>query len=168
MLDRDLAEMYGVQTKVLNQAVKRNVSRFPSDFMFQLTKKEIENLRSQFVTSSWGGTRYNPFAFTEQGVAMLASVLKSETAIQVNIGIVRAFIAIRQLVLKNPNDKISELQSEMKHLKAYIEHVFTDYNDINADTRMQMELINESLAQLQADKKITDKPRNKVGFIKET
>ena len=85
MLDRDLAELYGVETKVLKQAVKRNMKRFPSDFMFELSKEEFTNLRSQIVTSSWGGARYLPMAFTEQGVAMLSSVLRSRRAIQVNI-----------------------------------------------------------------------------------
>ncbi len=99
MLDFDLANLYGVETRVLNQAVKRNINRFPSDFMFQLLKPEFNDLMSQIVISSWGGTRKLPFAFTEQGVAMLASVLKSETAIQVNIQIVRAFIALRQFAL---------------------------------------------------------------------
>jgi hypothetical protein len=167
MLDFDLAEMYGVQTKVLNQAVKRNIGRFPIDFMFQLTKIEFENLKSQFVTSSWGGTRYFPFAFTEQGVAMLASVLKSETAIQVNIGIVRTFVAIRQSLKINPVNKVTEIESELKELKAYIEEVFMDYNDINEDTRMQLELINQSLAELHTDKKQLEKPRKKIGFITE-
>ena len=167
MLDFDLAEMYGVQTKVLNQAVKRNIGRFPIDFMFQLTKIEFENLKSQFVTSSWGGTRYFPFAFTEQGVAMLASVLKSETAIQVNIGIVRTFVAIRQSLKINPVNKVTEIESELKELKAYIEEVFMDYNDINEDTRMQLELINQSLAELHTDKKRLEKPRKKIGFITE-
>lgn len=135
--------------------------------MFQLTKIEFENLRSQFVTSSWGGTRYMPFAFTEQGVAMLASVLKSETAIQVNIAIVRAFVVIRQSLNQKPSNKLDELQSEIKEIKAYLEDVFTDYNDINEDTRMQIELINQSLAELHTDKKITSKPRNRIGFISE-
>ncbi|MEA3428918.1 MAG: ORF6N domain-containing protein [Thermodesulfobacteriota bacterium] len=85
MLDADLAGLYGVETKVLKQAVRRNIKRFPSDFMFKLTKDEFQNLRSQFVTSSWGGARYIPMAFTEQGVAMLSSVLKSDRAIEVNI-----------------------------------------------------------------------------------
>ena len=97
---------------------------------------------------------------------MLASVLKSETAIQVNIGIVRAFVTIRKS-LTQPVGKLSELQAEMNELRTYIEDVFTDYNDINEDTRMQIELINQSLAQLHADKKLEDKPRNKIGFIKE-
>jgi len=167
MLDFDLSEMYGVQTKVLNQAVKRNNGRFPIDFMFQLTKIEFDNLRSQFVTSSWGGTRYLPFAFTEQGIAMLSSVLKSETAIQINIGIVRAFVAIRHAISTQPTNTVAELQTELNQLKAYIEDVFTDYNDINEDTRMQIELINQSLAELHTDKKRIDQPRNRIGFITE-
>jgi len=167
MLDFDLAEMYGVLTKALNQAVKRNIGRFPIDFMFQLTKAEFDNLRSQIVTSSWGGSRYLPFAFTEQGVAMLASVLKSETAIQVNINIVRAFVAIRQSINSPQIGGIAELQTEMKELKAYIEEVFTDYNDINEDTRMQIELINQSLAELHTDKRLTTKPRKRIGFVTE-
>ena len=84
MLDQDLAEMYGVETKQLKRQVKRNMDRFPKDFMFELTKKEFENLRSQIGTSSWGGSRYLPIAFTEHGVLMLSSVLSSSTAIQVN------------------------------------------------------------------------------------
>jgi hypothetical protein len=97
MLDRDLAELYGVETKVMIQAVKRNISRFPGDFMFQLSKEEFENLRSHFVTSSWGGRRYRPYLFTEQGVAMLSSVLKSKRAVDVNIAIMRTFVKIRRM-----------------------------------------------------------------------
>jgi len=98
MLDQDLSDLYDVQTKVLKQAVRRNIDRFPGDFMFELTKDEFENLRSQIVTSSWGGTRYRPMAFTEQGVAMLSSVLNSKRAIQVNIHIMRAFTSLRQML----------------------------------------------------------------------
>lgn len=101
MLDRDLAEMYGVETKRLKEAVRRNISRFPDDFMFELSELEMSNLRSQFATSSWGGVRYLPMAFTEQGVAMLSSVLRSERAIQVNIQIVRVYTRMRQLVWDN-------------------------------------------------------------------
>jgi hypothetical protein len=97
LLDRDLAILYGVETKVLNQAVRRNLARFPSDFMFQLTDQELSSLRSQIVTSSWGGARRPPLAFTEQGVAMLSSVLRSQRAIEVNIGIMRAFVELRGL-----------------------------------------------------------------------
>jgi hypothetical protein len=99
MLDTDLATLYGVETKLLVRAVKRNIDRFPTDFMFQLSKEEFDNLRFHFGTSSdWGGRRYRPYAFTEQGVAMLSSVLRSERAVQVNIEIMRAFIRLRQML----------------------------------------------------------------------
>ena len=169
MIDRDLAEMYGVETRVLNQAVKRNNERFPEDFMFQLTDSEFQDWKSQIVISNSivMGLRKKPYAFTELGVAMLSSVLNSKTAIQLNMGIMRAFVAIRQQLASNPTNRISELQSEMKELKAYIEDVFTDYNDINEDTRMQMELINQTLDELHTERKIISKPRKKIGFITE-
>ena len=164
MLDFDLAEMYEVETRVLNQAVKRNIRRFPDDFMFQLTVSEWDNLKSQFVISRWGGTRKLPFAFTEGGLAMLSGVLNSDIAIQVNINIMRAFVAIRQLIANPPVDRVGELEKQMKELKDYMEDVFADYNDINDDTRMQLELINQTLAELQSRKKIEEKPRNPIGF----
>lgn len=99
MLDRDLAALYGVETRKLNQQVKRNVKRFPEDFMFRLNKKEFEILKSHFVTSSWGGVRKLPYAFTEQGVAMLSSVLNSDRAIQVNIQIMRTFTKLREMLI---------------------------------------------------------------------
>jgi hypothetical protein len=101
MLDSDLAELYLVKIKVLNQAVKRNIERFPREFMFQLSKEEFENLKSQFVTSSWGGKRKLPYAFTEQGVAMLSGVLRSETAVKVSIQIINAFVAMRRFIASN-------------------------------------------------------------------
>ena len=103
MLDRDLAEMYEVPTRRLNEQVKRNISRFPSDFMFQLSSEEADNLRSQFAISSpgHGGRRYLPYVFTEQGVAMLSSVLNSERAVQVNIAIMRTFVKLRQMLTSN-------------------------------------------------------------------
>jgi hypothetical protein len=125
LLDVDLAELYGVETRVLNQAVKRNRSRFPADFMFQLTKEELENLKSQFVTSSWGGSRKLPFAFTEQGVAMLSSVLKSERAIQINIAIMRAFVAMRRYALT-----YSELAQKIAELEVKSEQEFADINEV--------------------------------------
>ncbi len=167
MLDFDLAELYVVETKRLKEAVRRNISRFPNDFMFELNDDEWKILRTQFATSSWGGIRYAPFAFTEQGVAMLASVLKSETAIQINIAIVRAFVAIRQSLISKPASEVTQLHAEFTELKAYIEEVFTDYNDINEDTRMQIELINETLAELHTDQKLISKPRKKIGYITE-
>lgn len=168
MLDRDLAEMYGVETRVLNQAVKRNIERFPEDFMFQLTDEETTDWKSQIVMSNSikMGIRRNPYAFTELGVAMLSSVLNSKVAIQINMGIMRAFVAVRQMIsLPKPN-QFAALQQEVKDLKEYIEEVFADYNDINDDTRMQLELINQTLAELQAKKKQEEKPRNPIGFIK--
>jgi len=101
MLSTDLAVLYGVEPRVLVQAVKRNIKRFPEDFMFQLSNSEFNNLRSQIVTSSWGGRRYPPYAFTEQGVAMLSSVLRSKRAIAVNIAIMRTFVKLRQILATN-------------------------------------------------------------------
>ena len=98
ILDRDLAELYGVETKVLKQAVKRNIERFPEDFMFVLAIEEFTNLRTQIVTSKWGGIRYSPMAFTKQGVAMLSSILRSKRAIEINILIMRVFIRMRELL----------------------------------------------------------------------
>ena len=113
MLDRDLAELYGVDTKVLIQAVKRNLNRFPADFMFRVTRQEVANLRSQIVTSSsWGGRRTLPYAFTEQGVAMLSSVLRSKRAVQVNIEIMRAFVRLRAVLASHADlaRKLAELE----------------------------------------------------------
>jgi hypothetical protein len=118
MLDKDLAEMYGVEVKVLNQAVKRKIQRFPVDFMFQLTESEWQNLKSQFVTSSWGGSRKLPLAFTEQGVAMLSSVLNSDTAIEVNIQIIRVFTKMKALLFDNKElwNKIEKIERHLiKH-----------------------------------------------------
>lgn len=168
MLDRDLAEMYGVETRVLNQAVKRNIERFPSDFMFQLTDEETKVWKSQIVMSNSVkmGVRRNPYAFTELGVAMLSSVLNSKTAIQINMGIMRAFVTIRQMLANPPANQLTALQQEVKELKEYIEEVFADYNDINDDTRMQLELINRTLAELQVQRNQQGKPRPKVGYVK--
>lgn len=165
MLDYDLAAMYGVNTKVLKQAVRRNINRFPSDFMFVITKEEFDSLRSQIVTSKGrGGIRYMPYAFTEQGVAMLSSVLNSETAIQINIGIIRAFVAARQMITVNPvNLRLSVLEKNFEELKQDLEEIFSDYNDINEDTRAQLEAINLALADLQAsNKKLSH--RRRIGF----
>ena len=164
MLDRDLAELYQVETRVLNQAVKRNIKRFPSDFMFQVTEDEFESWKSQFVISSWGGVRKLPFAFTEQGLAMLSGILNSDVAIEVNISIMRAFVAVRRLMANPPVNDLAKLQLEIQELKAYIEEVFADYNDINDDTRMQIELINQTIAELQAKDKDETKHRNPIGF----
>lgn len=119
MLDSDLSALYGVETRRLNEQVKRNIERFPDDFMFQLRKEELDNLMSQNATSSWGGTRKLPYAFTEQGIAMLSSVLKSQTAVEVNIRIMRAFITMRRFIATNAQlfqrlETIEYHQLEMK------------------------------------------------------
>ena len=165
MIDRDLAELYGVETRALNQAVKRNSDRFPEDFMFQLTKEEFENWKSQIVISSWGGVRKMPYAFTELGVAMLSSVLSSKLAIQMNIGIMRAFVAIRQYIGLPKADKLTVLENRISKLENYLEEVMADQNDLNEDTRMQLELINESLAQLQVSRQLGAPRRRTIGFL---
>jgi len=143
MVDQDLADLYSVQTKILKQAVRRNIDRFPEDFMFKLTKEEFDDLRSQIVTSSWGGTRYQSMAFTEQGFAMLSSVLKSQRAVQVNIQIMRAF------------SKLREMLSTHKDLKKKIEEMEKQYDE---NFRIVFEAIKQLLE--------TDaKPRKKIGFI---
>ncbi len=139
MLDFDLAEMYGIETRVLKQAVRRNLKRFAGeDFMFELTQEDLS--RSQIVILKKGrgsNLKYAPFAFTELGVAMLSSVLNSDTAIEINRGIMRAFVAIRQMISTPPSNKLSELQQEVKELKEYMEEVFADQNDINENTHMR-------------------------------
>jgi hypothetical protein len=147
MLDFDLAQLYEVETKVLNQAVKRNSDRFPEDFMFQLIEDEFSNLRSQIVTSSWGGKRYMPFAFTEQGVSMLSSVLKSKKAVQVNISIMRVFVAVKQLILGN-----TELSIKLEELE-------TKYNKQFSDV---YEALNYLMDIKKADNKV--KKRTKIGY----
>lgn len=190
MLDRDLAAMYGVETRILNQAVRRNATRFDGDdFMFQLTKDEVmqvasrsqfvtsnipdnkelledsNSLRSQFVTSNngRGGVRYLPYAFTELGVAMLSSVLRSETAISINRKIMRAFVSFHRIAAALPDAAadVAQLRKDFEELKLDIEDILADQNNINEDTRMQLELINQSLAALQAQPK---KPHRPIGF----
>ena len=148
MLDFDLAEMYGTETSQLKRSVRRNIERFEGeDFMFEVTREELSRCQIGTLNKGRGSNiKYLPFAFTELGVAMLSSVLNSKTAIEINRGIMRAFVSIRQMIANPPADKLSELQQEVKELKEYIEEVFTDYNDINEDTRVQLELINETLA----------------------
>ena len=193
MLDRDLASMYGVETKVLNQAVKRNIERFPEDFMFQLTKGEYEiltndilrsqivtanieddkgdyNLRAQIVTAKeFTMSRTLPYAFTEHGVAMLSSVLRSTLAIQVNIGIIRAFVEFCRLTKSLPTpttyEDIAQLRKDFEELKLDIEDILHDQNDINESTRAQLDAISTALAELQA-KRPDNKPRRPIGFIK--
>ena len=168
MLDFDLAELYQVETRVLNQAVKRNIDRFPKDFMFQVTAEEWVVISSQFVMTSRNKRPKSalPLAFTEHGVVMLSSVLRSDIAVQTSVLITRAFVAMRQMIANSPIIMSAQLQKEMKELKEYIEDVFADQNDINEDTRMQIELINQVLAELQVHKKLSEKPRRPIGFIR--
>ena len=163
MLDFDLAQMYGTETAQLKRAVRRNKKRFDGeDFMFEVTRDELSRCQIGTLNKSRGSNiKYLPFAF-----AMLSSVLNSETAIEINKGIMRAFVAIRQLIANPPPDKHSLLQKEVKELKQYIEEIFTDQNDINEDTRMQLELINQTLAELQVHQKLSDKPHRPIGFIR--
>ena len=145
MLDSELAELYGVPTKALKQAVKRNIKRFPDDFMFALTYQEVRNLRSQIVTSSpssWGGSRYSPMAFTEHGVAMLSSVLNSERAIEVNILIIRAFIKLREMIVSQ-KDLVRRL------------------DDLEKKYDGQFRIVFDAIRQLMAPPM---KPKRKIGF----
>jgi hypothetical protein len=145
IIDRDLAELYEVETKQLKRAVRRNIDRFPADFMFELTKTELENLRCQFGTSSWGGVRYRPMAFTEQGVAMLSSVLNSDRAIQVNIQIMRAFTRLRRMLETH------------KELKKKLEEMEKKYDE-------QFQIVFEAIKQLIVE---DEKPKKKIGYVKE-
>ena len=142
MLDRDLAELYGVETKQLKRAVRRNIDRFPEDFMFQPSSDEFEILRCQFGTSSWGGTRYVPMAFTEQGVAMLSSVLNSKRAVQVNIQIMRIFSQFRQILIGH------------KDLEKKIEAMEEKYDE-------QFKIVFEAIKQLLTEE---EKPKKRIGF----
>ncbi|WP_288206536.1 ORF6N domain-containing protein [uncultured Parabacteroides sp.] len=168
ILDKDLAEMYGTETGQLKRAVRRNIERFEGeDFMFELTKEELSRCQIGTLNKGSGSNfKYMPFAFTELGVAMLSSVLNSKISIEINRGIMRAFVAVRHQILNPTTDKFTALKQEIKDLKEYIEETFTDYNDINEDTRIQLELINKTLAELQVQKTLSDKPRNPVGFVK--
>ena len=147
LLDSTLAGLYGVQTKVLVQAVKRNRERFPSDFLFELNKQEVTNLRSQIVTSSWGGRRYSPFAFTEQGVAMLSSVLNSPQAIRVNIEIMRAFVRLRAMIATNEelSGKLDELERKVATHDQAIAGLITAIRELAAPT--------------------PPKPKRRIGFV---
>ena len=164
MLDKDLADLYHVTTGNLNKAVKRNLKRFPSDFMFQLNKTEFEQLKNDLIfqngISSWGGTRKLPYAFTEQGLAMLSGVLNSDIAIDVNISIMRAFVALRKLPSLVRKEDLLEAKREVMD---YIDEILSDQNDINESTRAQLDAISTALAELQA--KPNDKPRRPIGFI---
>ena len=152
ILDFDLAERYGVETRRLNEAVKRNLRRFPKDFMFRLTQEEWENLMSQIATSSWGGTRKLPYAFTEQGIAMLSGLLNSDIAIDTNIVIMRAFVMLRQYALNYAelNQKIEKLMQETN----------TRFENNDVKTNEIFALLKELLEH----KRELEKPSNPIGF----
>ena len=169
MLDFDLAGIYGTETRVLKQSVRRNMDRFPDDFMFELTREEYNFLRSQLVTLEVGRGKYSkylPFAFTVHGVVMLSNVLQSKRAIDTSIKVVRAFNAMGEVLqnLPQPVDEVKELKKEVRQLKEYVEDVFADYNDINENTRMELELINQMLAEFQSKQQLLEKPRNRIGY----
>lgn len=181
MLDYDLASIYGVETRTLNQAVKRNIDRFPEDFMFRLSSSEwelltrnllIDNMPSQFVIASIDRRNKSspPYAFTEHGAVMLASVLRSPSAIQMSVAVTRAFIAMRQAIsaMLSYDLKIEQLSHKVDQLNAYVDEIMHDQNDINnqqelinSELAVQIETINEALEQLMEKK---DAPSNPIGF----
>jgi outer membrane murein-binding lipoprotein Lpp len=177
MIDRDLADLYDVTTGRLNEAVKRNIDRFPDDFMSRLNKQEwvalksqfaISNnqgagLKSQFAISNRGGDRSLPHAFTELGIAMLSSVLRSETAIQVNINIMRAFVAIRHAVAawQDSNLKVEQLSHKVDSLNARVDEILHEQNENNMEMAVQINALNDALDQLR-EKPST--PRKRIGF----
>jgi hypothetical protein len=159
MLDAELAALYGVETKVLVQAIKRNIERFPADFMFQLSAEEFANLRSQFVTSSsgYGGRRYAPYAFTEQGVAMLSSVLNSPRAIAINIEIMRAFVQVRALAATH-----QDLAKQLTELQDKTELLAMSHDTFSRNTRAQLKQVFDALRELMTP---PDPPKRPIGFV---
>ena len=167
MLDRDLAKMYGVETKVLNQAVKRNMKRFPEDFMFQLTPEEYDILKSQFVTSSWGGTRKLPYVFTEQGLAMLSGLLNSDVAIKVNIAIMRTFVTIRNHLYTTQRftAELEAIKTKLELLERNDEDNLEAINDLSEDMRREIDTIYQAIAALSVKEPPQKEPqRQKIGF----
>ena len=167
MLDFDLALLYGVETRVLNQAVKRNIVRFPEDFMFQINETEWTYISSQFVMTSRAKRPKSalPFAFTEHGALMLSSVLRSNVAVDMSIKITRAFVAMRNmLTVVSIPAKLSELERQITAVRDEVNDILADQNDINESTRAQLDAISTVLAELQA-KEPEKKTRKKIGFI---
>ena len=164
MFDFDLAKIYQVETKYLKRQVRRNIERFEGDdFMFEVSPDEI--LRCQKVTSSWGGSRYDAFAFTEIGVSMLSSVLNSKVAIQANRSIMRAFVAYRNLAELPLAATYLDLRKQIEDIRQEMNDILADQNDINESTRAQLDAISTALAELQANRP-DNKPRRPIGFIK--
>jgi len=173
MLDFDLSTLYGIETRSLKQAVKRNINRFPNDFMFILTKTEANHLLTIGVSQNVIPLEYNfggtlPMAFTEQGVAMLSGILRSQQAIDVNISIMRAFVQLRQFLLQNKEilQSIDELRQRVKQLELSGEETLASINDLSEDTRREMDDIYIALAEMANMKKELDKP-NRIGFVKD-
>ena len=150
ILDRDLAILYGVDVAQLNRQVKRNIERFPEDFMFQLDNQELANLRCQNGISSWGGDRHMPHAFTEEGVAMLSGLLRSPIAIKVNIQIMRAFVYLKNslIAIDQATLKQDKLELEIEKLRNYVEDILRDQNDMNEELSNQMAALQMSLDEL--------------------
>ncbi len=173
MLDYDLAEMYGVETKRLKESVRRNIDRFPSDFMFELTRDEYNSLRSQIASLENGRgnySKYLPFAFTEQGVAMLSSVLNSKLAIQININIMRAFVAIRNYLIQQSATslEIEKLWTHVKSLEEQTEENLKAVNDLSDDTQNTFDEIYIALSELAKKQQVINtKPRKRVGYVQD-
>lgn len=166
MLDRDLATLYSVTTGALNQAVKRNIRRFPDDFMFQLTNQEFENLKSQIVTSSWGGIRKMPYAFTEQGVAMLSGLLNSDIAINANIAIMRAFVAMRNYITTTTTitAELAEIRAKLALLERSDEDNAEAVNDLSEDMRKELDNIYQAIAALSIKTPQSRKQPQPIGY----
>lgn len=166
MLDRDLAELYQVTTSALNQAVKRNNKRFPPDFMFQLTNQEFANLKSQIVTSSWGGVRKMPYAFTEQGVAMLSGLLNSDVAINANIAIMRAFVAMRNYIMTTTTvtAELSEIRARLALLEQTGKENAEAISDLSEDMRHEIDTIYDAIAALSVKIPKANTERQSIGF----
>lgn len=179
MVDSDLAQLYGVETKNLKRAVRMNIERFPEDFMFELTKEEYDFLRCNFFTLKSGRgqhSKYLPYAFTQEGIAMLSGLLRTPIAIQVNINIMRAFFQMQQalLAISDTNLQLEQIRSELKQLRIDMDETLHDQNDINEmlskeqdNISAQLENINDAIAQLQAEAnhKELNAQRNPIGFI---
>ena len=179
MIDSDLAELYGVETKNLKRAVRMNIERFPDDFMFELTKEEYDFLRCNFFTLKNGRgqhSKYLPYAFTQEGIAMLSGLLRTPIAIQVNINIMRAFFQMQQALIMMSDTKLQleQIRSEIKQLRIDMDETLRDQNDINEilskeqdNISVQLENINDAIAQLQAEsnQKLINNQRNPIGFV---